>query len=103
MTSEQPQESSRPVAIVTGASRRRGIGAAVCLALAGMGCDIFFTHWIPYDQMMEWGGEEDGPDYLQSQVRALGVRCEHVAVDLARVDAPQHLMQIVEERLGRAT
>ena len=103
MTSLQRQQPSQPIAIVTGASRRRGIGAAVCLALAGMGSDIFFTHWTPYDQQMAWGAEEDGPDYLQSQVRALGVRCEHMMADLARVDAPHHIMQAVQERLGTAS
>ncbi|MGA7731953.1 MAG: SDR family oxidoreductase [Chloroflexia bacterium] len=103
MTPEQPQQTSQPIAIVTGASRRRGIGAALCLALAAMGCDIFFTHWVPYDQTMEWGAEEDGPDYLQSQVRALGVRCEHMMADLAQPDVPQHILQAVEQRLGHAS
>jgi 3-oxoacyl-[acyl-carrier protein] reductase len=31
------------VAIVTGASRRQGIGAAVCQALASHGADVLFT------------------------------------------------------------
>lgn len=96
------QQFSRPVAIVTGASRRRGIGAAVCLALAKAGCDIFFTHWIPYDKAMSWGAEEDGPDFLRSQVRDLGMRCEHMVVDLADVDAPRQVMEAVEARLGPA-
>ena len=80
----------------------RSFAAAVCLALADMGCDIFFTHWVPYDQAMQWG-EEDGPDYLQSQVRALGVRCEQIAADLSQPDAHQHIMNAVEERLGSAS
>ncbi|VDH00258.1 3-ketoacyl-(acyl-carrier-protein) reductase [Lysinibacillus sphaericus] len=32
------------IAIVTGASRSRGIGSAICLMLAEAGADIFFTH-----------------------------------------------------------
>ncbi|MGD9893037.1 MAG: 3-ketoacyl-ACP reductase, partial [Dehalococcoidia bacterium] len=32
------------VAIVTGAGRRLGIGAAICRALAAAGADICFTH-----------------------------------------------------------
>ncbi len=34
------QHATRRIAIVTGASRRRGIGAAVCRALAQAGSDI---------------------------------------------------------------
>ncbi|WP_156479510.1 hypothetical protein [Alkalihalobacillus trypoxylicola] len=36
---------NRKVAIVTGASRSKGIGAAICLSLAEAGMDIFFTQW----------------------------------------------------------
>ncbi len=62
------EHTPRRLAIVTGASRRRGIGAAVCRALAQAGIAIFFTHWSPYDRRMPWGAEEDEPDYLQRQV-----------------------------------
>ncbi|HET8852570.1 MAG TPA: SDR family oxidoreductase [Ktedonobacteraceae bacterium] len=95
------QQASR-LAIVTGASRRRGIGAAVCRALAQAGVDIFFTHWSPYDQRMTWGAEEDEPNHLQRQLQALGVRCEHLMIDLGTADAPQRIMQAVEAQLGPA-
>lgn len=47
------------VAIVTGASRRQGIGAAICRALAAEGADIFFTCWRPYDQSIYQDSKED--------------------------------------------
>lgn len=94
------QYSSRRLAIVTGASRRRGIGAAVCRALAQAGVDIFFTHWSPYDRLMPWGAEENEPEFLQRQVQALGVRCEHMTVDLAAIDAPQRIVQTAQAQLG---
>lgn len=97
------QHTPRRLAIVTGASRRRGIGAAICLALARAGADIFFTHWSPYDRQMPWGAEEEGPDLLQKLIRALGVRCEHMMVDLAELDAPQHIIQTVQTQLGSAS
>ena len=49
------------IAIVTGASRERGIGTAICRALAAAGADIFFTHWGTYDAAMPWGAEKDWP------------------------------------------
>ncbi len=97
------QHTIRRLAIVTGASRRRGIGAAVCLALAQAGVDIFFTHWSPYDRLMPWGAEEEEPDLLQKLVRARGVRCEHMMVNLAEIDAPQRIIQTVQAQLGAAS
>lgn len=97
------ENSTRRIAIVTGASRRRGIGAAVCMALAQVGVDVFFTHWSAYDSAMPWGADEDTPDYLQSQVRAMGVRCEHIRADLSAPDSAQHIMDAVEARLGPAS
>ncbi|MGZ6505378.1 MAG: hypothetical protein ACXVDG_10245, partial [Tumebacillaceae bacterium] len=38
------------LAIVTGASREVGIGAAICRALAAEGADLFVTYWAPYDK-----------------------------------------------------
>lgn len=97
------QHISRRLAIVTGASRRRGIGAAVCLALARAGSDIFFTHWSSYDRLMPWGAEEEGPDLLQKLVRALGVRCEHMMADLAEIDAPRSIIQTAQAQMGTAS
>ena len=94
------QHSPRRLAIVTGASRRRGIGAAVCRALAQAGVDIFFTHWSPYDRLMPWGAEESEPDLLQKQLQALGARCEHMMVDLAEIDAPQRIIDAAQTQLG---
>jgi 3-oxoacyl-[acyl-carrier protein] reductase len=97
------QHAARRIAIVTGASRRRGIGAAVCRALAQAGSDIFFTHWSPYDHRMPWGAEEDEPAHLQRQVQASGVRCEHLMIDLGTAEAPLRIMQAVEAQLGPAS
>ncbi len=33
------------VAVITGVSHSRSIGAAICRQLAKQGVDIFFTHW----------------------------------------------------------
>jgi 3-oxoacyl-[acyl-carrier protein] reductase len=51
---------------------------------------------------MEWGAEEDTPAALQSRLTSLGVRCEHLSVDLADVNAPRLIMDSVEEHLGGA-
>jgi 3-oxoacyl-[acyl-carrier protein] reductase len=88
------------IAVVTGASRRGAIGAAISRALAGLGADIFFTHWNAYDTSMPWGADQDGPDALRSELRALGVRAEHLEIDQSSGDAADTILDAVERALG---
>ena len=88
------------VAVVTGASRRRGIGAAVCRALAAHGADVFFTHWRPFDRTQVQGEDPEGPDELRRELRAGGVRAEGMEVDLADPSAPARVLDEAAARLG---
>ncbi len=88
------------IAIITGASRRQGIGAAVCRALAAQGCDIFFTYWQPYDQAMAWGEDADGPAALQAEIEALGLRCASMSADLSLPETAEHILDQAESQLG---
>lgn len=91
------------VAIVTGASRRRGIGAAICRALASHNADILFTHWQPFDQTQPLGIDKDGPRLLQRELQEFGVRVEELAIDLADPAAPERVLDAVESRLGSSS
>lgn len=88
------------IAVVTGATRRGGIGAAICRALAESGIDIFFTHWNPYDAEMPWGADEDGPAALQREIEAMGVRCEGMQIDQSDPSAAATILDEVTARLG---
>lgn len=88
------------IAVVTGASRRQGIGAAICVALARQGADVFFTHWQPFDRSQPWGEDDAGPAGLAAELRDLGVRAEHVAADLADPTVPARLLDDVTAALG---
>lgn len=87
------------VALVTGASRRIGIGAAICRTLAAAGHDIAFSHWRQYDREMDYV-DEVGPDALLTELRGLGVRAEAFESDLSLPDAPAALLNAVTDRLG---
>jgi 3-oxoacyl-[acyl-carrier protein] reductase len=91
----------RRIAIVTGASRDRGIGAAVCRALAARQIAIFFTYWRPFDRAMPWGADEDEPERLRTELLGMGVLCEHMEADLSQPDTPTCILDEVEARLGR--
>ncbi|HEX2346802.1 MAG TPA: SDR family oxidoreductase [Ktedonobacterales bacterium] len=89
----------RSIAIVTGASRGRGIGAAVCRQLARDGFDIFFTYWGAHDHSL-YGAEQAGSDELRAEIEALGVRCACAEFDLGQPDAATRIMDAAEAALG---
>lgn len=86
------------IAIVTGATRAIGIGAAICKALAAEGADIFFTHYRPYDTAIY--GANDSPAALEGQLRAMGVRAGSLEVDLSQPEAYRTVLDTAEAALG---
>ena len=79
------------VAVVTGAGRHRGIGAAICRALADKGADVCFTYW---------GEEEDRPEALLEELRDTDVRAGAIELDLSLPESPERLLDAVVEQLG---
>lgn len=45
-------------ALVTGVSRRRGIGYAVAAQFARLGADVFIHHFAAHDDDQPWGGDD---------------------------------------------
>src|SRR5215210_4329671 len=88
------------VALVTGASRRRGIGSAICLALAYRGADVFFTYWGDYDLDVSRDSDEDGPEALREELMDMGVRAEGMELDLSLPESPERLLDAAAGRLG---
>jgi 3-oxoacyl-[acyl-carrier protein] reductase len=88
------------VAVVTGAGRRAGIGAAICRMLARRGADIFFTQWGAYERGPGAGENPDGPAALQEELRGLDVRVEHAEVDLSLPEAPARVLEEATGSLG---
>ncbi|UTW64523.1 SDR family oxidoreductase [bacterium SCSIO 12741] len=88
------------IAIVTGASRTKGMGRTICLELARQGFDIFFTYWREYDDQMPWGVEENEPEIIQQEICDLGVRCEKLELDLTDDVAIDVLYRSVQQKMG---
>lgn len=87
-------------AIVTGAGRLKGIGAAVCRALAERGADVFFTAWTQYDRAMFPDTGEDEPERLREEIERHGVRCRWMEADLSRPDCAPLVLEEAEKSLG---
>ncbi|KEO84884.1 SDR family oxidoreductase [Tumebacillus flagellatus] len=84
------------LAIITGASRRVGIGAAAARALAARGADILMVYWSSYDQLSAEEVRRVEPLQLQEELQATGVRCERLELDLAQPHAYQEVFKAAE-------
>jgi 3-oxoacyl-[acyl-carrier protein] reductase len=65
------------VALVTGVSRRKGIGFAIAQRLVTMGANVFIHSFVPYDADREWGADPDGIESLIETLRSHGTRIAH--------------------------
>jgi 3-oxoacyl-[acyl-carrier protein] reductase len=91
-------------AVVTGVSRRIGIGYAIARRLAALGASLFLQHYAPHDSEQPWGADPGGAQAVLTGVgRALaadGSRVEDMELDLAGPDAPERLIWAASGALG---
>lgn len=92
------------IAIVTGASRRDGIGAAICRALANEGASLSFTHLYDYDkEIYPNDADENWPDFFAGELRQLGVQVAHRKLDLTVPGSASYLLDEVRKAVGLPT
>ncbi|MUK03451.1 SDR family oxidoreductase [Vibrio cholerae] len=87
--------------VVTGVSRRRGIGYAVASRLAAMGATLFLHHYAPHDADQPWGA--DSIEDVVAGIRALqpdGASVAHAGIDLAEHDGARRLIAEAGAALG---
>lgn len=95
--------AKNPIALVTGASRKVGIGASIAKILAKSGWDVATTYWRPYDESMPWGSQADEVDEMIRQVQAAGSRGFAIEADLSEPDMPNRIFDQVQAALGPVT
>lgn len=90
------------VALITGVSRRQGIGCAIAGRLAEMGADVLVSHHQPHDEQQPWGA--DSIDAVLEQIRSRrahpGQRVLDAAADLAAEGVPEALVGRAVAELG---
>ena len=84
------------VALVTGVSRRAGIGYAVARRLAALGASLFLHHYAPHDRGQPWGDDPGGAGAVVTGVRSALASAEasvhHMELDLVCPEAPARLV-----------
>ncbi len=88
-------------AVVTGVSRRRGIGFAVASRLASMGASLAVHHHAPHD-VAEYGAGDDLPTLLSALRTSLvgGAELVELSGDLGDELVPGGLVRHAREQLG---
>lgn len=94
---------NRPVALITGASRKIGIGAAIAKKLAESGWDIVLTYWQQYDKSMQWGSDPNDIDSIYSSINQTGARVVSIEADLSDIETPNKIFNQIENKLGAVT
>jgi 3-oxoacyl-[acyl-carrier protein] reductase len=85
------------VAMITGVSRRAGIGYAIARRLAGLGASLVLHHFVPHDRDQPWGADPGGLEAVIGGVtEALAdpdAAVWHQEADLSDPDAPARLIE----------
>lgn len=87
--------------VITGVSRRAGIGYATACRLAAYGANVCCHHFAPHDAAQPWGG--DDIDAVLEGVRAHlvgGARVVDVHADLAEPTGPARVIDAAVDAFG---
>jgi 3-oxoacyl-[acyl-carrier protein] reductase len=82
-------------ALVTGVSRRAGIGYAVTRRLLGAGAGVFIHGWTPHDSTQRWGAEPGGTEAIAAELAV-----PFLEGDFAEAEAAERAVEAAANALG---
>ena len=89
------------VALVTGVSRRQGIGFAIAQRLAMLGADVFIHSFSAYDADRSWGADADGISALITTLQEQGTRIAHAEGNFLDPAVPHQIVDTAVKALGQ--
>jgi 3-oxoacyl-[acyl-carrier protein] reductase len=105
-TRENATSSDHPLlgknALVTGVSRRKGIGYAIACRLAALGASVFIQHYRRHDEDQPWGADD-----IEAVIGGIrehlyrGSRFGELSADLGQRGAAAHVIEEASRSLGR--
>jgi 3-oxoacyl-[acyl-carrier protein] reductase len=93
-------DTDRRTAIVTGVSRRVGIGFTIARRLLDANMNVLIQSWSAHDAEMPWGAEPI--DEVVDALGGVGPRLDHLEADFAADGEPERVVARAVERFGHA-
>ena len=94
------RELTGRTALVTGVTRRRGIGASIARELGRAGARLFVTFFRRYDEQQVWGVEPNEHELLLSELGSIADEVVGLELDLSLPASPADLFNQARKRLG---
>jgi 3-oxoacyl-[acyl-carrier protein] reductase len=88
------------VAVVTGVSRRVGIGFAIAMRLLGDGASVVLHSWSAHDAAQSWGADLGGVSAVIEELGGFGPRLRHIEADFSDPDAPRQVIDFAVGEFG---
>lgn len=95
------RELTGRTALVTGVTRRAGIGASIARELGRAGAKLFVTYFRHYDQQQRWGVEPNEPEAILDELGSLADAVAGAELDLSLPDSPADLFGRARQRFGQ--
>ncbi|UCF65612.1 MAG: SDR family oxidoreductase [bacterium] len=89
------------VALITGVSRRQGIGFGIAKRLAAGGADLFLHSYAPYDEMMEVNLEKNEAVLIRKELSKYSVTVKQQEADFMEAESPGIVIQDAIQALGK--
>ena len=85
------------VVVITGVSRRAGIGFAVAERFLSEGASVLVQSWAAHDADQPWGADTAGAEGVIDALGGEGDRLRHVVADFTDADAPRRVVAAAVE------
>ena len=97
MAQSKPYER---VVVVTGVSRRAGIGFALARRFLDDGASVLIHSFPAHDAEQPWGADPGGMDAVIEELGGISDRLGHVEADLGEPEAPRQVIGAATEAFG---
>jgi 3-oxoacyl-[acyl-carrier protein] reductase len=88
------------IVVVTGVSRRAGIGFAIARRLLRDGAKVLVHSFSPHDAEQPWGADPGGIDALLGELGDASDRLQHIEADLGDPDASRQVIERAIDAFG---